>query len=91
MPDRVRVQICRVVVEAARLARLCCTSGPAEPPSLLMQGEFCRGGNIDLGTVETEAVESTNPKAAIKKPVKLHRGDLQEHGGGGAHASRFLG
>ena len=26
------------------------------PETLLTQGEFCRGGNIDLGTVETEAV-----------------------------------
>ena len=55
MPERVRVQICRVVVEAVGLSRCLYSSIFLHSHPVVVQGEFCRGGNIDLGTVETEA------------------------------------
>lgn len=57
MPERVRVQICRVVVE----------------------GEFCRGGNIDLGTVETEVIFKSMVEGELTRRVVMgkFRGPFQ--------------
>ena len=43
---------------------------------VLVQGEFCRGGNIDLGTVETEVGSVCRKFAVLKVLTKMSVNDM---------------